>query len=206
MSNCFYFDVCTTIINLDDRSKFPRSDVLNFGQFVLCVRPCIMIFIGIGFTHVFLNTLSLSDQESFMNNFAFAVDKMEKFNEGDFIINDFGIVSDGNPFLTVVGKAGGTIPQTEDTGYAYVFITDKGTFAVSWDWMYPNWHTHELTLDEKNCVRSMNMNGGVGTELRDVVKLTKINATRVDKVMTAEFMINNSDGSMCATKIFDSAP
>ena len=104
------------------------SDVLNFGQFVLCVRPCIMIFISIGFAHVFLNTLSPYDQESFMINFAFAVDNMEKFNEADFIINEFGIGSDGNPFLTVVGKAGGTIPQTEDTGYSYVFITDKGDF------------------------------------------------------------------------------
>ena len=40
----------------------------------------------------------------------------------DFMIKDFGIGNDGNPFLTVEGKAGGTIPDKEDTGYAYVFV------------------------------------------------------------------------------------
>ena len=38
------------------------------------------------------------------------------------MIKDFGIGNDGNPFLTVEGKAGGTIPDKEDTGYAYVFV------------------------------------------------------------------------------------
>jgi hypothetical protein len=51
----------------------------------------------------------------------------------------------------------------------------------------------------------MNMNVG-GANVSDVVKLTQTNATKLDKVMTAEFTINNLDGSICATKIFDSAP
>lgn len=62
---------------------------------------------------------------------------------------------------------------------------------------------HEITLDEKDCVKSMKMNSG-GTEIADVVKLTKTNATHVDKVMTAEFALGESDGSICASKIFDS--
>jgi hypothetical protein len=70
--------------------------------------------------------------------------------------------------------------------------------------MYPQWHTHGLTLDQNNCVQSMNMKGGA--EVGNMVKVTKIDATKVDKVMTAEFTINDSDGSICATKIFDSAP
>ena len=78
-----------------------------------------------------------------------------KFNEPDFI-KDFRIGKDGNPFLVVEGTAGGTIPQKENSGYAYVFVTNNGTFLVSPDWLYPQWHTHELTLDEKNCVTSMN--------------------------------------------------
>lgn len=49
----------------------------------------------------------------------------------------------------------------------------------------------------------MKTNSG-GTEIADVVKLTKKNATHVDKVMTAEFALGESDGSICATKIFDS--
>lgn len=72
--------------------------------------------------------------------------------------------------------------------------------------MYTKWHIHELKLDEKNCVESMNMNAGAGAEVSDTVKVTKTNATKLEKVMTAEFTISNEDGSVCATKIFDSAP
>ncbi|MDW3654889.1 MAG: hypothetical protein QOK61_10070 [Nitrososphaeraceae archaeon] len=52
----------------------------------------------------------------------------------------------------------------------------------------------------------MNMNAGAGAEVNDTVKVTKTYATKLDKVMTAECTISNQDGSMCATKIFDSAP
>jgi hypothetical protein len=128
-----------------------------------------------------------------------------KFSKNDFIIKDFGIDNDGNPFLTVEGNAGATVPQKENTGYAYVFVTDNGTFSVSSDWMYTKWHTHVLKLDEKNCVESMDMNTSVGADVSDMVKVTEANATKIDKVMTVEFTVNNNDGSLCATKIFDSA-
>lgn len=125
-----------------------------------------------------------------------------KFNESDFIIKHFGI---GNPFLAVEGTTGGTIPQKENSVYAYVFVISNGTFSVSSDWMYPQWHTHELTLDEKNCVTSMKMDGG-GAEIEEVVKLTETNATDIQRVMTVEFALSSQDGSFCVTKIFDSIP
>lgn len=134
----------------------------------------------------------------------FAGTKKTKFNGADFMIKNFGIDKDGFPFINVEGTPGGTIPQKENTGYAYIFVTNNGTFAVSSDWMYPQWHTHEITLDENDCVKSMKMNSG-GTEVEDVIKLTETNATNVKKVMTAEFALGESDGSICATKIFDSA-
>lgn len=157
---------------------------------------CLLLAIAVISSLFFLNTLTLN---------RIAVAAMVNFNKDDFMIKDFGIGDDGNPFLAVEGQAGGTIPEKNDTGYAYVFVTDNGTYAVSSDWMYTKWHTHELTLDEMNCVESMNMNVG-GANVSDVVKLTKTNVTKVDNVMTAEFTINNDDGSICATKIFDSAP
>lgn len=52
-------------------------------------------------------------------------------------------------------------------------------------------------------MKSMKMNSG-GAKIADVVKLTETNATNVKKVMTAEFDLGESDGSICATKIFDS--
>ena len=134
----------------------------------------------------------------------FAGTKKTKFNGADFMIKNFGIDKDGFPFINVEGTPGGTIPQKKNTGYAYIFVTNSGTFAVSSDWMYPQWHTHEITLDENDCVKSMKMNSG-GTEVEDVIKLTETNATNVRKVMTAEFALGKSDVSICATKIFDSA-
>jgi hypothetical protein len=137
-------------------------------------------------------------------NMVYAGSIKGKFDEADFIIKDFGIGDDGNPFLTVEGKAGETVPQEENLGYSYVFVTNNGTFAVTSDWMYPKWHTHGITLDENNCIGSMNMKDGA--EVGDAVKVTKTSATKVDKVMTAQFSINDKDGSICADKIFDSAP
>jgi hypothetical protein len=138
-----------------------------------------------------------------VNNKAHASNSQTKFNKEDFAINEFGIGDDGNPYLTVEGIAGRTIPDKEDTGYAYLFFTDNGTYAVSSDWMYTKWHTHELTLDERNCVESMNMNGGQGAYIGDDIKVTKTGATKVNKVMTVEFKIDNN--SVCASKIFDTA-
>lgn len=140
------------------------------------------------------------------NNTVMASTDDIKFSKNDFMIKDFGIDSDGNPFLTVEGNAGATIPQKEHTGYAYLFVTNNGTFSVSSDWMFTKWHTHTLKLDEKNCVESMIMNADVGAEVGNTVKVTKTNATKIDKVMTVEFSISNADGSVCATQVFDSAP
>jgi hypothetical protein len=49
----------------------------------------------------------------------------------------------------------------------------------------------------------MDMNGGA--EVSNMIKVTRTNASEVDKVMTAEFTINDDDGSICPTRIFDTA-
>jgi hypothetical protein len=127
-----------------------------------------------------------------------------KFNEDDFIIKDFGIGYDGYPFLIVEGTAGRSITQEEDVALLYIFVTDNGTYGVMSDWAYTKWHSHGITLDNSNCIISMNNKGDV--DVNGMIKLTNTNATKVDKVMTAEFAINDVDASICLTKIFDSAP
>jgi len=132
-------------------------------------------------------------------------------NEADFKIKDFGIIH-GNPWVIVEGKAGGSIPQNASLIYAYTFVTDNGTFSVM-SHAYEDtdevendtqWHTHRVTLDDKNCVTEINDNGD--TEVNDLVKVTNIITTNVSKVFTAELALNNTDSSICVTKIFDSAP
>jgi hypothetical protein len=74
----------------------------------------------------------------------------------DFTIETFGIDDDGNPFITVKGTAGGTVPDETGDIYAYVFFTDDGIYAVT---SHPGiedsdevgddaeWHAHKVTLD-----------------------------------------------------------
>jgi hypothetical protein len=169
------------------------------------VRLFAVLSLGIGLIYVLSNMIPQYAQISVVNNIAFAGGNNGKFDAADFMIRNFGIGDDGNPFLTVEGKAGGSKPGKENIGYAYVFVTDNGTYAVSSDWMYTKWHTHGITLDDKNCVTSMDMNVG-RPDVSNAVKVTNTNAAKVYKVMTDEFTINKNDGSICATKIFDSAP
>jgi hypothetical protein len=55
---------------------------------------------------------------SIVKNVAHAAKSQTKFNKDDFMMKDFGI----GAFLTVEGKAGGTIPDKKNTGYAIVFV------------------------------------------------------------------------------------
>ena len=131
--------------------------------------------------------------------------------EADFKIKDFGI-KDGNLWLSVEGKAGGSTPQNASQIYAYAFVTDNGTFAVTSHGVEDStevendteWHTHGVTLDEKNCVSKIDDSGEA--EVSDMIKVTNVTATKVDKVMTAQLGINTADASVCVEKVFDSAP
>jgi len=131
------------------------------------------------------------------------------FNEGDFKIKDFGVIN-GNPWLTVEGKAGGSKPQNASLIYSYIFVSGNGTFAVM-SHLFDDtdevendtqWHTHRITLDDKNCVSQINDNGD--TEINGLIKVTNVIVAQVNKVMTAELTLNNTNSVMCITKVFDS--
>jgi hypothetical protein len=64
------------------------------------------------------------------------------------------------------------------------------------------WHTHGVTLNEKNCVTDLNNDGSA--IVADQVEIGNLTATKVDKVMTALLGINNADASVCVEKVFDS--
>ena len=128
------------------------------------------------------------------------------------MIKDFGIIN-GNPWLIVKGKAGGSTPQNASLVYAYDFVTDNGTYVVM-SHAYEDtdevendtqWPTHRLTLDNKNCIVNINDNGD--TEVNnDLVKVTNVITRNVSKVFTAELELNNATSSTCVTKVFDPAP
>lgn len=134
-----------------------------------------------------------------------------QLNEADFKIKEFG-VKDGKPWLTVEGKAGASTPQNASQIYAYAFVTDKGIFGVVSHGVEDSaevandtqWHSHGVTLDDKNCVSKLNEDGDA--EVTDTVGVANTNATKVDKVMTALLGINNADAKVCVEKVFDSKP
>jgi ABC-type branched-subunit amino acid transport system substrate-binding protein len=132
-------------------------------------------------------------------------------NEADFKIKDFGI-KDGKPWLSVEGKAGASKPQNASQIFAYVFVTDKGIFAVTSHGTEDSsevandtqWHSHGVVLSDKNCVTKLNEDGD--GEVNDMVGVANTNATKVDKVMTVLLGINNADAKVCVEKVFDSKP
>jgi hypothetical protein len=134
------------------------------------------------------------------------------FNEADFMIKDFGIIN-GNPWIIVNGKAGGSTPQNASLVYAYALVTDNGTYAVmshaheDTDEVENDtqWHTHRITLDNKNCIAQINDNGDTEAN-KDLVKVTNVIIRNVSKVFTAELVHNSANSSTCITKVFDSAP
>ena len=132
-------------------------------------------------------------------------------NEADFKIKDFGI-KDGKPWLSVEGKAGASTPQNASQIFAYVFVTDKGIFAVTSHGTEDSsevandtqWHSHGVTLDDKNCVSKLNEDGDA--EVNDMIGVAKTNATKVEQIKTALLGINNADAKVCVEKVFDSKP
>ena len=134
------------------------------------------------------------------------------FNENDFIIKDFGI-TDVSPWLTVEGTAGGSKPDNASQIYAYVFVTDNGIFTVTSGGTNDSagvtndtqWHTHGVILDNKSCVTNLTDYGNAEvSSTGNMIRLTNVNATKVDKVMTTILGINNADARVCMEKIIDS--
>jgi len=138
----------------------------------------------------------------------------------DLTIDEFGI-DEGNPFLTVEGTAGGTIPDEKDEGdiYAHVFVTDKGVFVVAShpgfkdsDEQPPKeaWHGHglKLTEDQPPCIveNSINEDGTAVVEGKTVTLDTSDleeddRPTKVNGVLTA-VLSAETKGGICVVKVF----
>jgi hypothetical protein len=128
----------------------------------------------------------------------------------DLTITDFGINEDGNPFLTVKGTAGGTVPDETGDIYAYVFVTtNDGAYAVT---SHPGiedsseveddeeWHAHKVTLNEDNCVTDIEEDGNAALD-GSTVTVEDTDADSVDSVLTAVLSAEKK-GGICVVKVF----
>lgn len=136
----------------------------------------------------------------------------------DFRIVDFGVnkgQGGPTPFITVAGEAGGTTPGQGSTNiYAYVFVTNKGIFAVASHSFIDSgeqtppppdliWHAHKVTLDGSGCITSITDDGEASLS-GNTVSLTGTQANKVDAVLTAKLTV--SEAGVCVDEVFDSAP
>ena len=142
-------------------------------------------------------------------------DRKGSFNEDDFEMERFGLDNDGNPYLTVKGKAGGTVPDNKNIIYAYVFFTknDNGQGKIYSVTSHHhedsnevnndiNYHAHQVKFNEDKCITSIN-DRAEADFASNIVTVEKTDTGRLNGVATAELTVD--DGSVCVTEIFDSA-
>ena len=129
----------------------------------------------------------------------------------DFDIRGAGVDDNGDPYIRVSGVAGGTTSETEGTIFAYVFITDAGIYAVTSHGGIEDstevgddeqYHAHLVTLDNDNCVTSIEEDGNAGLHNKRVT-ITGTDATEFNQVLTVE--LTASDDGICVTEVFDTA-
>lgn len=131
-------------------------------------------------------------------------------NDASFDIKQFGLDKNGNPYLTVYGKAGITKPSQEGVFYAYVFNTDAGTYVVASHEIQDehsgegdgalDWHGHKVTLDSNNCIASIS-DEGKAVMKKGNVGIINTDALSVRSVLTAQ--LDEGSGGICVTSVFD---
>jgi hypothetical protein len=139
--------------------------------------------------------------------------------DSDFDIKTYGIRGDGMLFVQVYGKAARTLPTEPHVGFAYVFETDDGIWAInghqephSTD--LPQWHAERILVDG-TCIQAIDVESErpliiAGTNV--MVKATGV--TEIFSVSTVEFHLlvdepdNPPPGTECIAEvahIFDTA-
>lgn len=129
--------------------------------------------------------------------------------DASYDIRNFGIDNSGNPFVTVYGNAGETIPTTAGVVHAYVLATDAGMIAVTShtgiaDSSIINdgqWHANKVVLED-NCIASITEDDGVANVSNNEVSISGSGASIVVLALTLEL---TADGNVCVTDVFDSA-
>lgn len=140
----------------------------------------------------------------------------------DLTIDDdnFGIDNDGNPFLTVKGTAGGTVPDETGDIYAYVFDTDDGIYAVTSHTGIEDsdeveddadWHAHKVQLNDDSCVTDLQEDGNAVLDGKTVT-VEDTDATEVNGVLIAVLSAEKKgagdddtgedDTAVCVVKVF----
>jgi nitrite reductase (NO-forming) len=129
----------------------------------------------------------------------------------DFDIADYGVKGD-KIWMSVNGVAGGTTPTSMSDIYAYVFVTDKGIYAVTSHGAEDSpqvqndliWHTHKVELDSNSCISKIESTADVaGTAMvsGNTVAINGSGASSIDQTMAVKLTIG--DKNICVSGAFD---
>ena len=127
----------------------------------------------------------------------------------NFDIKQVEINNKGEPSLTVVGDAGGTIPTDPTKVYAYVFFASDGSiYAVTSHEAEDSsevpsdlkWHAHRVELDGSGCVTGL-FEDGRANVVGDTVMVKGVSVSGIDAAAAVELTIN---GGVCVSGGFDS--
>lgn len=149
-----------------------------------------------------------------------ATDPQGDSSDPNFDIKAYGLKGEsGTIFIQLYGKAARTLPTEDHQGFAYVFVTDDGVWAInghreahSTD--LPQWHAERIFVDG-SCITGIDV-GSERTTLaagtNAMIKGTDV--TEIYGVQTVEFHLNVDDpdnpppGTECigtVVQIFDEA-
>ena len=123
----------------------------------------------------------------------------------DFKILNFGITTNGNPFLNVKGQAGRTVPADNDGGveFAYEFFTNKGIFvAASDEGPYMSARNIDKTINGIRCLESAHQVGNVIVN-GHTLTIGNIKVKSINKVDSVIFE-DDENGEHCIVKTLSS--
>jgi hypothetical protein len=148
-----------------------------------------------------------------------AIDPKDAANP-DFDIKTFGFKDDGKIFVQVYGKAARTLPTEDRQGFAYVFVTDGGVWAINGHQephasTLPEWHAERIFVDG-NCVERID----VPTERTPIIAgnnaMVRVEGvTKIFSMQTVEFHLNTDEPDdppedlecvATVTAVFNTAP
>ena len=91
----------------------------------------------------------------------------------DFDIKDVGFTSDGHPFISVYGTAGGTKAATAGEMYGYAIMVDEGNFLIQSHTGFDDseevqedseWHAHTMNVFQSKACKQVGMSELVVTD------------------------------------------
>ena len=124
-----------------------------------------------------------------------ALDPKGDSSDPNFDIKTFGLKDGNKIFVQLYGKAARTLPADDHIGFAYVFDTDNGVWAINGhrephSTNLPEWHAERILVDG-NCIKRIDIASErtpmiAGTNA--MIKATGV--TQIYSVKTVQFDIN----------------